>query len=614
MTGALIWAAATGPAAAQDWSLRAPESASGYRAGVSVRAPAFMAATANPLATDAAFEILAQGGSAVDAAIAAQMMLTLVEPQSSGIGGGAFMLAYDAATGKVAAWDGRETAPKAADERLFLDNQGRPLAFFSAVVGGRSVGVPGVIRMLAAAHGEAGRLPWSRLFDPAIAAASNGFAVSPRLHALIESDGHLRDDPVAAEYFHGDDGKALAVSSILRNPALADTLRTLAEEGAEAFYAGRIGRQIVDKVRSHPRNPGQMTLADLAAYQARRRAPVCKPWLRWEVCGMPPPSSGGIAVNQILGILAASDFGGLTGGGMTGGAPALDAEGVHRFSEAGRLAFADRNRYLADSDFVAPPPGLLDERYLAERAKLIGERSMGTAQPGGPARGYPEGGTSQVSIVDRDGNAVAMTTSVENAFGSRQMVGGFLLNNQLTDFSFPSPPTPPGTDTGPAASFDPAPNRPQGGKRPRSSMAPTLVFERVTASEAADGRDTDRGPLTMITGSPGGSAIINYVAKVLVATLQDGLDPAAAIALPNMGSRNGPTELEQERVDPALVTALRARGHDTRLMDQTSGVQSIVRRCPGSAAIPASSAAAAGAGCQWVGAADPRREGTVRGN
>ena len=386
LIGALIWLAAAGPAAAQDWSLRAPESASGYRAGASVRAPAFMAATANPLATDAAFEILAQGGSAVDAAIAAQMMLTLVEPQSSGIGGGAFLLAYDAATGKVTAWDGRETAPKAADERLFLDHQGRPLAFFSAVVGGRSVGVPGVIRMLTAAHGEAGRLPWSRLFDPAIDAATNGFAVSPRLHALIESDRHLRDDPVAAAYFHGDDGKAVAVGAILRNPALADTLRSLAEHGGEAFYAGRLAQQIVDKVRSHPRNPGQMTLADLSDYQARPRAPVCRPWLQWEVCGMPPPSSGGIAVNQILGILAASEFGGLTGSGPTaGGAPALDVEGVHLFSEAGRLAFADRNRFLADSDFVAPPPGLLDERLPgrtrnADRRTIDGHR--GTRPPG----------------------------------------------------------------------------------------------------------------------------------------------------------------------------------------------------------------------------------------
>ncbi len=388
LIGALIWLAAAGPAAAQDWSLRAPESASGYRAGASVRAPAFMAATANPLATDAAFEILAQGGSAVDAAIAAQMMLTLVEPQSSGIGGGAFLLAYDAATGKVTAWDGRETAPKAADERLFLDHQGRPLAFFSAVVGGRSVGVPGVIRMLDRRSRRAGRLPWSRLFDPAIDAATQRIRGEPapacpdRVRpASARRSGRGGVLPRRRRESRWQSG------AILRNPALADTLRSLAEHGGEAFYAGRLAQQIVDKVRSHPRNPGQMTLADLADYQAR---PPC--------AGLPALAAMGglrhatallraaIAVNQILGILAASEFGGLTGSGPTaGGAPALDVEGVHRFSEAGRLAFADRNRFLADSDFVAPPPGLLDERYLAERAMLIGERSMGTAEPGRPA-------------------------------------------------------------------------------------------------------------------------------------------------------------------------------------------------------------------------------------
>ena len=572
-----------------------------------------MVATANPHATDAAYEVLAEGGTAVDAAIAAQMMLTLVEPQSSGLGGGAFMLAFDAASDALVAWDGRETAPMAVDERLFLDADGRMLPFFQVLVGGRSVGVPGVARMLEAAHREAGRLPWARLLRPAIAAAEEGFAVSPRLHALVARNPFLKDDPAAAAYFHDGDGRPVAVGTRLRNPALAATLRQLAAHGSASLHAGELARDIVAKVREHPRNPGLMTLEDLASYQPRRREAVCVPWLRYSVCGMPAPSSGGIAVGQMLGILQAAGFRGLADG--RGG---LDVDGVHRFSEAGRLAYADRDRFVADSDYVTLPRGLLAPGYLAARAALIGERSIGTAPAGSPAAisgsarpaiTYPEGGTSHVSVVDGEGNAVAMTTSIEFAFGSQQMVGGFLLNNQLTDFSFVEA-------TSGATGTEAVANRPGPGKRPRSSMAPTLVFERTDAADAAgddDDRDgtaaAGRGSLAMVTGSPGGSFIINYVAQTLVATLQDGLDPLAAIAQPHVGSRNGPTELEAGRTAPELGAALKERGHAVREVELTSGIQSIVRRCgtSGNEAQPGVQH------CWWLGAADPRREGTARG-
>ncbi len=586
----------------------APEAASGFRAQPLARGERFMVATANPHATDAAYQVLAEGGSAVDAAIAAQMMLALVEPQSSGIGGGAFMLAFDAASDGLVAWDGRETAPMAADERLFLDADGRMRPFFEVLVGGRSVGVPGVVRMLEASHREAGRLPWARLLQPAITAAEQGFAVSPRLHSLIARNPFLKDDPAAASYFHDDEGRPVAVGTRLRNPALAATLRLLAAHGSRPLHEGELARALVAKVRGHPRNPGLMTLADLSAYQARRREAVCVPWLRFTVCGMPPPSSGGIAVGQMLGILQATGFGGITDG--QGG---LDAEGVHRFSEAGRLAYADRDRFVADSDFVALPRGLLAGDYLAARAALVGDRSIGTAPAGRPeVMAYPEGGTSHVSVVDGDGNAVALTTSIEFAFGSQQMVGGFLLNNQLTDFSFVEA-------TQAAAALPPVANRPGPGKRPRSSMAPTLVFERPDETGSAAPASFARGPLAMVTGSPGGSFIINYVAQTLIATLQDGLDPLAAIALPHVGSRNGPTELELGRVAPELAAALRARGHAVREVELTSGIQSIVRRCAPGSSDP-SDAAGTGDGrepplreCWWIGAADPRREGTARG-
>jgi gamma-glutamyltranspeptidase/glutathione hydrolase len=589
---ALLLAAGCTAAAAQGLPAQ-PEASSGWTPRAAVAAARAMVATANPHASRAAMSMLERGGSAVDAAIAAQMVLGLVEPQSSGIGGGAFLLHWDARARRVVAWDGRETAPAEADERLFVRPDGGSMPFFDAVVGGRSVGTPGAVRMLEAAHARHGRLPWATLFEPAIALASGGFEVSPRLHALLAGERHLRRDPAAARLFYDADGRPWPVGHRLRNPALADTLAAIAARGSLALHAGPIAGDIVAAVRGHPTNPGLLSERDLAFYRPAERAPVCAPWRRWVVCGMPPPSSGGIAVAQILGILDAA------------AAPALyapdgtpRADGVHAFAEAGRLAFADRNRYVADPDFVAPPPGLLDPAYLARRARTIGERSMGRAEPGDPD-GAPRAfadeatlerpGTSHLSIVDAAGNAVAMTTTIEDQFGSRTMVRGFLLNNQLTDFSF-------------AARQDGSPvaNRVEGGKRPRSSMAPTLVFERGAGRPSADGTPP-LGALAMTLGSPGGSQIIGYVARTLLATLRDGLDPQTAIAAPNLGSRNGPTELESGRVPAGLAEALRARGHEVREIDMTSGLQGILRRCDRAGR------------CTLVGGADPRREGLVLG-
>jgi len=557
---------------------RAPEVASGWTDKAPVRASRFIAATANPHATDAAYAILARGGSAVDAAIAAQLVLGLVEPQSSGVGGGAFMLVHDARDGRLRAYDGRETAPAAATSTRFLEADGTPAHFGDVVATGLSVGVPGVMRMLGLAHRRHGRLPWASLFDPAIALAEAGFAVSPRLAQLIAADRHLAGSGRAAAYFLDSAGRPFVAGTILRNPAYAATLRVLAREGADAFYRGPIAEDIVATVRSHPRRPGDMTLADLAAYRAIEREPVCGPYRRTRVCGMPPPSSGGTTVLAILGLLEPYD---------------LAAMGVETFwsaqffSEAGRLAYADRNRYVGDPAFVDVPSGLVDPAYLRERSRSIPTTgSLGRAKAGeppvrAPARkvAWADGdalelpSTSHLAIVDAEGDAVSMTTSVEDAFGSRLMTaGGFLLNNQLTDFSF-----------APTLDGRPVANRVEPGKRPRSSMAPTIVYD-------------GGGRVRLVVGSGGGPAIINYVAKTIVAVLDWGLDPQAAVALPNLGSRNGPTELEADTPLAALVPKLRAMGHDVAVVPFTSGTQAIVRTREG-----------------WSGGADPRREGTVRG-
>lgn len=583
----LLAGCASGPAmqdAATPPGMQAPERATGYAEKTGVVAKKYMVATANPHATDAGYQVLRAGGSAIDAAIAVQMALTLVEPQSSGIGGGAFLMHFDGRT--VKAFDGRETAPAAATENLFQNAEGKAIPFHDAVVGGRSVGAPGVVRMLELAHREYGRLPWASLFAPAIKLAEEGFVVSPRLAAMLKADLYLKRDPIAAKYFYDKNGNAWPAGHLLRNPDLATVLREIALGGADAFYKGQIAGDVEAKVRTHPTNPGGLTAADIAGYRPKVREPVCTEYRVWIVCGMPPPSSGGIAIAQMLGMLEVKD---IRPYAPKDGVPGADA--IHLFSEVGRLAYADRGRYVADTDFVplpgSSPKALLDKAYLATRAALITDKSMGQATFGHPpATAYAWGvdtspelpSTSHISIVDAKGNAISMTTTIEDAFGSRQMVRGFLLNNQLTDFSFD-----------PADANGPIANRVQPGKRPRSSISPTLVFDKASKK------------LVLTTGSPGGSAIINYVAKVLVGTLDWGLDVQQAISLPNFGSRNGPTEVEQGRIPNTVIEALKARGHNVRVMEQTSGLQGIMRtQIRGED--------------MWFGGADPRREGTVRGD
>ncbi len=571
-----------------------PEAASGFQPRTPVQARRLLAVTANPHATRAAYDMLVAGGSAVDAAIAAQMVLTLVEPQSSGIGGGAFLMHYDARSHRVRAYDGRETAPSQATPQLFMQPDGQPMRFFDALVGGRSVGVPGVLRMLELAHARHGRLSWAQLFVPAIRLARDGFAVSPRLHHLLALDQHLRSDPTAAAYFYDARGQAWPVGHRLRNPALADTLSRIAEHGSLALHSGDIARDIVAAVRTDTRNPGLLSERDLAFYRPLEREPLCFRYRHFRICGMPPPSSGAIAIEQIL------SYWRLAQAPLRLASPQgeLEADGVHRFTEAARLAYADRDRYVADTDFVALPGQhigdpvrtgrgtLLDPAYLAARAALIGERSMVYAEPGtpagtaaapalAPAAELPS--TSHLSIVDERGNAVSMTSSIENAFGARLMVRGFLLNNELTDFSFQ-----------PHVAGHAVANRVQAGKRPRSSMSPTIVTS------------SDKGTLALLIGSPGGALIICHVARTLIETLDDGLALQQAIDAPNVCSTNGPTLLESGRTPPALAGALAARGHLVREIDMSSGLHGIARHCNAR-------------GCILSSGVDPRREGSALG-
>jgi len=453
-------------------------------------------------------------------------------------------------------------------------------------VGGRSVGAPGVLRMLELAHRQHGKLAWKTLFEPAIELSENGFPVSRRLNGLLTWDQHIRKDPVAAAYFYDKDGKPWPVGHMLKNPALAKTLRAIAAGGADAFYKGPIASDIAAKVQGHATNPGLLTAQDIAAYQPKLRTPVCSDYRVWTVCGMPPPSSGGIAVAQMLGMFETLDMRALA---PANGIPGPEA--VHVFSEVGRLAYADRNRYAADTDFVPLPgrgvPGLIDKAYLARRAALITERSMGEAPAGTPPgmevawgtdNAIETPSTSHLVVVDGRGAGLSMTTSIEDAFGSRQMVDGFLLNNQLTDFSFDS------RDAG-----GPVANRVEPGKRPRSAMSPTIVFDKAS------------GKLVLAAGSPGGPSIINYVAKVLVGTLDWGLIVQQAIALPNFGSRNGTTDLEERRFPQATIDTLKAKGHKVRLTEQNSGLHGIERKTIHGVAL-------------WFGGADPRREGIAKGD
>jgi gamma-glutamyltranspeptidase/glutathione hydrolase len=549
-----------------------PEAATGTLDKRALDATRQLVVAANPYAADAGLEILRAGGSAVDAAVAVQLVLGLVEPQSSGLGGGGFLLHWSARERRVRSYDGRETAPAAAGEDRFVEPSGRTTPFFDAVVSGRSVGVPGLPRLLELAHARHGRLPWARLFEPAIRLAEAGFAMSPRLHGLLARDKFLRADAAARALYYRDDGTPQPVGTRIANPAYAATLRAIAAQGADAFYSGPIAAAVVRAVHAAPR-PGDMTLDDLAGYRAIERAPVCGNYGKRRICGMGPPSAGAVVVLQILGLLERSGFAQAAPG---------SAEAVHLFSEAGRLAYADRNHYIADPAFAAQPvAGLLAPDYLEARAKLIGERSMGAAEPGrpagvtalGPAHAGTGSGTTHFSIVDAAGDAVAMSASIENAFGARRMVRGFLLNNQLTDFAFD-----------PRLRGAPAANRVQGGKRPRSTMSPTFVF-------APD------GSLELLLGSPGGRAIANFVAKVIVGVLDWRLDLQAAVELPNFGSTNGPTFIERGSDYERLAEALEARGHVLNLARMTSGVHVIQRRSGG-----------------WRGAADPRREGVARGD
>lgn len=567
-----------------------PEAASGNTAKPGWAFTRQAVAAANPLATEAGHQVLRAGGSALDAAIAVQMVLGLVEPQSSGIGGGAFLLHFDGQ--KVTAHDGRETAPSGARADMFMD-QGQPLPFADAVQSGHSVGVPGVVRMLEAAHRQHGRLPWTQLLAPAITLAEQGFQVSPRLHSLLQADVLLKKDPLALRFFYQADGQAWPVGHVLRNPEYGHVLRRIAESGSRALHEGSVAQAMVARTAQAPR-PGTLSLQDLASYQPRMREALCFDHTAaarsYRICGFPPPSSGQIAIGQILGLLGHTQA---QGPELAGGRPSPDW--LHRYTEASRLAFADRAQYVADPDFVSAPAGdwrsLLVPDYLRDRSQLIGNQAMKAApagQPGGlstsfaPMPTQTEYGTSHISVVDAQGRAVAMTTTIEAAFGSRRMVttdptrpGGFLLNNELTDFSLAP------TD----AQGRPIANRVEPGKRPRSSMSPTLVFDKAT------------GQLLMSGGSPGGAAIIHYTAKLLTGTLHWGLNAQQAIDLPNFGSLGGPTLLEAQRFDRSTVDALKARGHEVREMEMTSGLQAIERTRKG-----------------WFGGADPRREGIVQGD
>ena len=550
-----------------------PEAASGFRTSHTVEAKSAMAVTANAYATEAAVKILKAGGSAVDAGIAAQLVLGLVEPQSSGIGGGAFMLYWDAEKNKLSSWDGRETAPQGVDENYFLKADGSPMGFFEAVVGGHSVGVPGVIAMLEAAHKKHGKLPWADLFSPAIALAKNGFVISPRLHTLLVQMPKVAVNPAISAYFFSDATTPKAIGTRLKNPDYAATLKKIAKGGSKAFYQGTIAKNMVKAIHSDPNRTGLLSAADLANYQSKERAAVCAAFHTYQVCGAPPPSSGGTTVIAILKMIEEIEKNTST---------FTEADFIHTFIEASRLAFADRNTYVGDPDFVSvPTAGLVDSTYLAQRAGLIklDQRTPQTEAgkpPLAPQRitsASPElPSTSHFSIVDTEGNVLSMTTSIETAFGSRIFVDGFLLNNQLSDFSF----TPTDSDGSKIA------NRIQAGKRPRSSMSPIIVFK-------------DHKPLLAI-GSPGGARIIDYVAASLYRILVEKQDLAAAISAGHIIAHGDTSELEIGRFTSELKNQLKARGHQFKERDQTSGLHGILIEDK-----------------KLKGAADPRREGQALG-
>ena len=539
-----------------------------------VEAENWMVSAANPLAVQAGAEVLRAGGSAADAMVAVQAVLGLVEPQSSGLGGGAFLVWYDAQSGELTTLDGRETAPLDAGPRLFQDANGEPLKFFDAVIGGRSVGTPGTPALMAEAHARWGLREWPDLLAPAIELAREGFAVSPRLASLVARDAErLATHAATADYFLPG-GVPLSEGSILRNPAYADTLQTLAEQGVGAFYFGDIGRDIVATVRGIEGNPGVLSDIDLAIYRVKERPPVCVTYRVYEVCGMGPPSSGALTVGQILGMLHHYDMASLG---------PENPEALRLIGDASRLAFADRGRYMADNDYVpVPVKGLVAPDYLAARAALLaGDSALETVAPGAPEFDHAaldwadddaieRPSTSHISIVDAAGNALSMTTTIENAFGSRVMVRGFLLNNELTDFSFRSH-----RDGVPVA------NRVEPGKRPRSSMAPTIVMQEAKPR--------------LVIGSPGGSRIIGYVAQAIIAWADWGMDIQSAVSRPHAINRFGAFDLEAGTSAGAFADALEAMGYKTSVRDLNSGLHAIE------------------VGPVLRGAADPRREGIAIG-
>ncbi|RCK33240.1 gamma-glutamyltransferase [Thalassospira xiamenensis] len=554
----------------------APESST-MRIGLrsSIQSENWMVSAANPLAVEAGANVLRRGGNAIDAMVAVQTMLGLVEPQSSGLGGGAFLVYYDARSGKLTTIDGRETAPMAATPTLFQDANGQPMEFYDAVVGGRSVGTPGTPALLKTAHEKWGQLEWPTLLSPAIERAEIGFNVSQRLAALIAEDREkLSRDDTAKGYFFDASGEPLEEGALLKNPEYANTLKSLAQNGTDGFYFGPIANDIVTKVQGASWNPGVLSLKDLANYTVKERDPVCSDYRGYEICGMGPPSSGALTVGQILGLIEPFDIGALG---------AESPESWRLIGDASRLAFADRGRYMADIDFVPMPlTGLLDKEYLAQRSKLLeSNQALESVEPGMPAFShamrladdeaieFPS--TSHFSIVDAMGNAVSMTTTIENGFGSRLMVRGFMLNNELTDFSFATH-----RDGVPIA------NRLEPGKRPRSSMAPTIVMQ--------DGKPV------IVTGSPGGSRIIGYVAQSLIALIDWKKSPQGAVSMPHLVNRFGTYDIEAGTTAERLAPALEALGYETSIRDLNSGLHIIQITDQG-----------------LIGGADPRREGIVIG-
>ena len=557
-------------------SIPDPEPSTGWQDKEAVRAEHFMAVTAHPLATQAAYQILKAGGNAADAAVTAQLVLNLVEPQSSGIGGGAFMLYWDAKNKTLFSFDGRETAPGAADADYFKDSAGELVKWREARLGPRAVGVPGTLSLLHTVHQRFGERPWAQLFAPAITLSREGFAVSPRMAKSIEgSKEYLSRFAATREYFFTDQGAPLPEGYHLTNPDFAQTLELIAEQGIAPFYQGSIGKKLIETLQEASGRPALMTMQDLNSYKTLSRPPVCARYHDNAICGMGPPSSGALTVGQILQLIERFDIAGL----------GLDPKSMHLVLEASRLAFADRARYMADSDFVeVPVAGLLDKDYLQGRSQLIQpSRSIGKASAGNPPgvtiahaaiQQVEPAGTSHFSIVDAQGNIVSMTTTIESGFGSMLMTQGFLLNNEMTDFSFRA-----------SKAGQPIANRVEGGKRPRSSMAPTIVFDRT-------------GVPTLVAGSPGGSRIICYVAQALIGILDWQMNPQQAAAMPHFCNRNGKTDIESHTGAERLSTALTGMGHEVRIRNLNSGLH-LIQRLPSG---------------ELLGGADPRREGLVLGD